>query len=293
MKIIFIGAVKFSRIILQKLIDLDAQVVGVCTKENSEFNSDFEDLSFLCKKNDIPSRYLGNNILKDDCDWIKSLDPDIIFCFGWSNLLKNNILKLPPMGVLGYHPAKLPNNRGRHPLIWALALGLKKSASTFFFMDQSADSGEILCQKDFDILETDDAQTLYNKITDIALLQIDEFLPRLQKNNYTTIKQKDDFSNIWRKRVKTDGQIDFRMTSEAIYNLVRALTKPYVGAHVTYNGEEVIVWKVEKIYNVQGNLESGKVLDVNDNTITVKTYDGAIKIISHEFNKLPNAGEYL
>jgi len=160
-------------------------------------------------------------------------------------------------------------------------------------MDQSADSGEILCQKDFDILETDDAQTLYNKITDIALLQIDEFLPRLQKNNYTTIKQKDDFSNIWRKRVKTDGQIDFRMTSEAIYNLVRALTKPYVGAHVTYNGEEVIVWKVEKIYNVQGNLESGKVLDVNDNTITVKTYDGAIKIISHEFNKLPNAGEYL
>lgn len=36
------------------------------------------------------------------------------------------------MGVLGYHPAKLPQNRGRHPLIWALALGLKKSASTFF-----------------------------------------------------------------------------------------------------------------------------------------------------------------
>lgn len=292
MKIIFIGAVKFSRIILQKLIDLDAQVVGVCTKEKSEFNSDFEDLSFLCKKNEIPFRYLGKNILKDDCDWIKSFNPDIIFCFGWSNLLKKDILKLPPMGVLGYHPTKLPNNRGRHPLIWALALGLKKSASTFFFMDESADSGEILCQKDFDILETDDAQTLYNKMTDIALLQIGEFLPKLQENNYTTIKQKDEFSNIWRKRVKIDGQIDFRMTSEAIYNLVRALTKPYVGAHAIYNGEEVTVWKVEKIYNVQENLESGKVLDVCNDRITVKTYDGAIRIICHEFNKLPKVGEY-
>lgn len=292
MKIIFIGAVKFSRIILQKLIDLDAQVVGVCTKEKSEFNSDFEDLSFLCKKNEIPFRYLGKNILKDDRDWIKSFNPDIIFCFGWSNLLKKDILKLPPMGVLGYHPTKLPNNRGRHPLIWALALGLKKSASTFFFMDESADSGEILCQKDFDILETDDAQTLYNKMTDIALLQIGEFLPRLQENNYTTIKQKDELSNIWRKRVKIDGQIDFRMTSEAIYNLVRALTKPYVGAHAIYNGEEVTVWKVEKIYNVQENLESGKVLDVCNDRITVKTYDGAIKIICHEFNKLPKVGEY-
>ena len=159
-------------------------------------------------------------------------------------------------------------------------------------MNESADSGEILCQKDFDILETDDAQTLYNKMTDIALLQISEFLPRLQKNNYTTVKQKDELSNIWRKRVKIDGQIDFRMTSEAIYNLVRALTKPYVGAHVLYNGEEVAVWKVEKIYNVQENLESGKVLEVYNDTITVKTYDGAIKIIYHEFNKLPKVGEY-
>ena len=292
MKIIFIGTVKFSRITLQKLINLNAQVVGVCTKEKSKFNSDFEDLSFFCKKNGIPFRYLGKNILKDDYDWIKSLNPDIIFCFGWSHLLKKDILKLPPMGVLGYHPAQLPYNRGRHPLIWALALGLKKSASTFFFMDESADKGEILCQKDFDILETDDAQTLYNKITDIALLQIGEFLPRLQENDYTTVKQKDKLSNIWRKRVKIDGQIDFRMTSEAIYNLVRALTKPYVGAYVVYNGEEVTVWKVEKIYNVQENLESGKVLDVHDGKITVKTYDGAIKIIYHEFNKLPKVGEY-
>ena len=135
MKIIFIGTVKFSRISLEKLIDLNAQVVGVCTKEKSKFNSDFEDLSFFCKKNGIPFRYLGMNILKDDYDWIKSFNPDIIFCFGWSNLLKKDILKLPPMGVLGYHPAQLPYNRGRHPLIWALTLGLKKSASTFFFYE--------------------------------------------------------------------------------------------------------------------------------------------------------------
>ena len=31
------------------------------------------------------------------------------------------------MGVVGFHPALLPNNRGRHPLIWAKALGLDKS----------------------------------------------------------------------------------------------------------------------------------------------------------------------
>lgn len=54
-----------------------------------------------------------------------------------------------------YHPAKLPENRERCPLIWAISLGLEKSASTFFFMDKSADTGDILSQVDFDICYQD------------------------------------------------------------------------------------------------------------------------------------------
>lgn len=293
MRIVFIGTVEFSKIALQKLINLNAQVVGVCTKEKSKFNSDFADLRPLCEKNKIPYKYVDDVNSKDNYNWIKSLNPDIIFCFGWSNLLKKDILTSAPMGVLGFHPSKLPKNRGRHPLIWALALGLKKSASTFFFMDEGIDSGEILSQKDFDILSTDDAKILYDKFVNVALLQIEEFLPKLEKKNYQTIKQNYEASNIWRKRVKTDGKIDFRMTSQAIYNLVRALTKPYVGAHIIYKEKEIIVWKVEIINNKQDNIESGKVLDINEDKILVKTYDGAIKITRHEFKNLPNVGEYL
>ena len=40
MKILFIGCVEFSKKTLQKLIDLNSQVVGVCTKEKSKFNND-------------------------------------------------------------------------------------------------------------------------------------------------------------------------------------------------------------------------------------------------------------
>jgi len=293
MKILFIGTVEFSKIALKKLIELNAQIVGVCTKEKSEFNSDFADLIPLCEKNKIPYKFTDNVNSKDNCDWIKSFNPDIIFCFGWSNLLKKNILTLAPMGVLGFHPSELPKNRGRHPLTWALVLGLKKSASTFFFMNEGIDSGEILSQKKFDILENDDAQTLYDKFANIALLQIEEFLPQLEKKTYQTIKQNDKASNTWRKRVKIDGQINFRMSSQAIYNLVRALSKPYVGANINYKEKEIIVWKVEIIDYKQDNIESGKVLDVNKDKILVKTYDGAIEITHHEFKKLPNIGEYL
>jgi methionyl-tRNA formyltransferase len=104
-------------------------------------------------------------------------------------LIKKELLELAPMGIVGYHPAKLPENRGRHPLIWALFLGMKQSASTFFFMDEGADSGDILSQVDFEILENDDARSLYNKVIDIALLQIEDFLPKLQNKTYDRIKQ--------------------------------------------------------------------------------------------------------
>jgi len=82
------------------------------------------------------------------------------------------------------------------------------------------------------------------------------------------------------------------MCSYAIYNLVRALTKPYVGAHLVYNGEEVKVWKVkEEDCNLE-NIEPGKVLEVKNGTILVKCYDRAIRIIEHEFKQLPKVGEY-
>ncbi len=293
MRIVLIGTVEFSKRILQKLIELNAQVVGVCSKEKSKFNSDFANLRPLCEKNKIPFKFVNDINSKDNYNWINSLNPDIIFCFGWSNILKKEILTLAPMGVLGFHPSKLPKNRGRHPLIWALVLGLKQSSSTFFFMDEGVDSGEILSQKNFDILSTDDAQTLYNKLVDTALLQIEEFLPQLKNKTYLTIKQNEKVSSTWRKRIKSDGQIDFRMTSNAIYNLVRALTKPYVGAHVNYKEKEIIVWKVKIIENKDNNIESGKILDINENKIIVKTYDGAIEITHHEFKKLPDIGEYL
>lgn len=35
-------------------------------------------------------------------------------------------IKKSRIGIIGYHPTKLPNNRGRHPLIWTLLLGLKE-----------------------------------------------------------------------------------------------------------------------------------------------------------------------
>lgn len=115
MKIVFIGTVEFSLKALKKLIELESNIVGVCTKKSSTFNSDFADLSPICEDNNINYRYVNNINDAESTQWIKSLNPDIIFCFGYSFLIKKELLDLTP--IIGYHPAKLPQNRGRHPII--------------------------------------------------------------------------------------------------------------------------------------------------------------------------------
>ena len=293
MRIFFIGTVEFSRHMLVKLIEMKAQVIGVATKAYSTFNADFADITPLCEKADIPYRTVNSINDPGVIGWISSLHPDVVFCFGWSELLKKELLYLAPMGVVGFHPAALPKNRGRHPIIWALALGLKETASTFFFMDEGADTGDILSQRFVKIDYQDDAQSLYSKVINIASEQIEEFLPKLKNGAYERIPQDHSKANTWRKRTKDDGRIDFRMSTRSIYNLVRALTRPYVGAHVVYKGIDYKVWKVKEVGQKDLNLEPGKVLDIHKNAIIVKTGDGAVSLTEHDIVKIPDVGDYL
>ena len=81
------------------------------------------------------------------------------------------------------------------------------------------------------------------------------------------------------------------MSSRAIYNLVRALTKPYVGAHIVWNDKEYKIWEVIERINDEINIEPGKVIEVNNN-IVIKTSDGSVELKKHELDLLPLVGEY-
>ncbi|MBZ0156713.1 MAG: formyl transferase [Alphaproteobacteria bacterium] len=297
MNIVLIGCVEFSYTSFKHLLTLkDINVVGIITCRKSVFNADFRSLEPLAIEKKIPYFIANGNNQDEIATWLSELKPDVIYCFGWSYLLKEKILKMPRLGVIGYHPAALPKNRGRHPIIWALALGLKETASTFFFMDEEADSGDILSQKTLPIDEGDDALTLYSKLSAVAIEQISEFTLHLKNNDFPRITQDHSKANYWRKRAKIDGQIDWRICSRGIYNLVRALTRPYVGAHCIFGSEEIKIWKTEVVDPQTkdfDNQEPGKVLQVDGLNIVVKSGDGALRIIDHEFKTFPKEGSYL
>mgnify|MGYP001162805067 CR=1 FL=1 len=293
MKILFIGNLEFSFKTLLATLEFGGNVVGICTTKNSVFNSDFCDLSQVAKSKKIPFLYVKDINTTYNLNWIKRINPDVIFCFGWSRLIKKELLSIPKLGIIGYHPAPLPLNRGRHPIIWTIALGLKETASTFFLMDTGADSGDIISKKKILIKNSDKARDVYDRITNSAFKQIKYFLPRLENNSLKKVKQNNALSNFWRKRTIKDGIIDWRMSSRSIHNLVRALSEPYVGAEFIYKDKNYKVWTTYQLKHKLLNYEPGKVIEVNNNCPTIKCGEGAIKLINVKPKIYLQKGEYL
>lgn len=294
MNIVFVGCVEFSEHCLKEVLKYNGNVVGLVTSRDNGLNSDYVDLSGVAKSADIPICYSDDINNKTTLAWVKSLAPDIIFCFGWSQLIKQELLSLPPMGVLGVHPTHLPENRGRHPIIWALVLGLKETALSFFFMNEQADAGPILAQEKIIISTNETARSLYDKIECTASWAIKEFLPKLTNKNYILVEQKMEEANSWRKRSRADGIIDWRMSAVAISRLVRALARPYPGTEFIYKNKTIKVWSVRVVESENNTtVEPGKVISVYAGVPCIKCQEGAVELLECEPGIMLNVGEYL
>jgi methionyl-tRNA formyltransferase len=292
---VFIGSVKYSAFCLEALLRMGIDIVDILcpAREVSEFNSDYYDLGRLAKKFNRKVTYFKN--IRDVKGLIEKDRPDIIFVLGFSQIIPKDILKIPVIGCIGSHPAELPRNRGRHPIIWAIANGMKKSAITLFWIDEGVDAGDIWAQKRFRIDDSDDAKAVYEKVERLSVGLLRKNIPYLEKGKMRRIRQEAGKATYWRKRTRKDGEIDWRMSSKRIHDLVRALTRPYPGAGCAHKGKEVKIWKTRIIGKGEKfrDAEPGKVLTKNGRRLSVKTGDGVIEILEHSFGSVPKSGSYL
>lgn len=292
-RLLVIGSVDFSNKLLKEIMSTGGNVVGVVSKASPGINADYCDLSSTAQLQNIPV-YMTDNINESgSTNFISQLHPDYLICVGWSQLLSSNTLKIAKIDNIGYHPTELPFNRGRHPVVWSLALGLEKTASTFFSLRSEPDSGPIFIQDLVMIDYKDDAASLLEKLKETATMQIRLLIKEMRNGQLQTEKGIAEKGNIWRRRTDLDGSIDFRMHSSTIYNLTRALTRPYVGAHIQIGNKNFRVWRVEEEQFDIRNVEPGKVLKVENGTISVKTADGSVVLVDHEIPAKVQIGSYL
>ncbi|MCM8761207.1 MAG: methionyl-tRNA formyltransferase [Candidatus Omnitrophica bacterium] len=291
---IFIGSVEYSAHCLRALLNMKVNVTDILCpyRKAARINSDYCDLGVVARN--YSKKVLYFNKINEMEPVIRMKKPDAVFVLGLSQIIPLSMLDIPKLGWIGSHPSLLPKNRGRHPIIWAIANGMKKSGVTLFWIDEKVDAGDIWAQAEFDILLTDSASDIYRKMIETTIALLSRKIPELESGIVVRTPQNHAEATYLRKRSIKDGEIDWRMSSRRIYNLVRALDRPYPGAHFIYKGHSVKVWKVEEVLDGENYAEPGKVLKTYPNGgLLVKAGDHCIRILDCELRKNIEEGDYL
>ena len=294
MRILFIGTVRFSRHCLKEILDRGSNVVAVFTMSpgKGHFNTDYEDIEPITAEKGIPVFRVKRLNDPANVQRIRSLAPDVIFVFGFSQIIGRELLDIPPLGCIGTHPTLLPKNRGRHPLIWTLIKDLPEGGLTFFFLDERADSGDIVWQRRFPVTDEDDAGTLYEKIMELAGRGIGEILPLLERGELKGTPQDHSRATYWPKRSGKDGEIDWSGSARTVWNLIRALARPYIGAHTFHGDSRLTVWRASMVPEVllpagAEDSQPGQMVAVGPDGPIVRTGEGFVRIEEWEGTSVP------
>ena len=283
MKIVYVSGVKFGYSLLEEILEHKFEISAVISYSDSKKSvySDFASFDSICNKFNIQNIKVNNINDAENIEFIKSLKPDLILVMGWSQLLKKDVIEISRLGVIGSHPTELPKYRGRAPIPWSIIKELRRSALTFFYIEEGIDNGDIFAQDFFSISSEDDATSLYVRITNLGKQMIIKNLKLLQNNNAKRIKQdQSKFIEYWPKRIPDDGLIDWSKPCKEIDILIKATTHPYPGAFTFYKNKKIIIWNA--IFNETKISKPGKILDVTNDSVAIGTLNGEIIITNAE-----------
>ncbi len=253
-RIAFIGCVQEGLRSLETLLDLDETILGVftLTPEQAARTSGAVHWEPITSKNGIPLHYVENINDPEPLAVLRAMEPDLIFCVGWTQLLRKAILELPNIGCLGFHASLLPRYRGRAPVNWAIIHGETETGNTLMLLDEGVDTGDILAQRRFPILPEDTCATIYEKVASSEDEMIREIMPKIRAGKMPRRRQDPAQATVMPKRRPRDGIIDWNRTTWELHNWVRAQTHPYPGAFTWLGGTRVRIWKARP-----GRLSSG------------------------------------
>jgi methionyl-tRNA formyltransferase len=177
---------------------------------------------------------------------LKQMKPDLIMQCGWRQVIKKEILDIPPYGIAGIHFSYLPKNRGQAPIINTILKGIKETGITLYYLDEGRDTGDIIGQEKIIVEDDWYAMDLYEELISKGRKLINEYFQMIIDGKVKRIKQDDSKSSVFEKPSKDINKIDLEKDSiDFIYKKIRALSKPYRGAYIEKDGKKLIIWKAE------------------------------------------------
>jgi len=153
------------------------------------------------------------------------------------------------------HPGYNPYNRGWYPHIFSICNKLPTGA-TLHIMDEEIDHGSIIFQEKIDIYDWETSLDVYNKILELEIKIIDNYIEKIIHNEFETkelksegnINTKQDFD----KLCKLD--LEEKLTMKEAIDILRALTHPpYKNAYFIDEDKNKIYVKINLTKDDENN----------------------------------------
>jgi methionyl-tRNA formyltransferase len=151
-------------------------------------------------------------------DWV----PDVIVVAAFGQILRPEVLDLPPHGCVNVHASLLPRWRGASPITAAILHGDAETGITIMRMDPGMDTGPMLSQRAIHIAEDDTTASLAAKLAPLGAELLLETLPRYLSGELQPQPQPEDGVTLAPLLTKEDGQLDLAEPAAQLARKIRA-----------------------------------------------------------------------
>ena len=275
--VVFMGTPTFAVPVLEKLIK-ETNVILVVSQPDREKDRKGNILPTPIKK-----LAQENNIevyqpqkIKESYEKITNLNPDIIITCAYGQIIPEAILNYPKYGCINVHGSLLPKLRGGAPIHHAIINGDKETGITIMYMDKLMDSGDIISQAKLPILENDNLDIVYEKMSHLGANLLIETLPSIIDGTNNRIKQNENEVTFGYNITKEEEKIDFNESCQEVHNRIRGLSS-IPGAYCMLDNKRMKVYQSE-ITNSKSTQEAGKIIKIDKTGIYVNTSDFIIKL---------------
>jgi len=245
MRIVFMGSPQFAVPSLEALHASHHEIIAVVTQPDRPGGRRLQTQAPLVK---VAAHRLNLPVLQPSTtksssfyEEIRALDPELLVVVAYGEILRTNLLALPPRGAVNLHASLLPKYRGAAPIAWAILEGEEKTGATTMFMNEAMDAGPILLQEEYEILPEDTAETLGNKIAVRGAGLLKRTIALLEKNEITPTVQDSTRISYAPKLRKEDGRVDWNQSAFRLARQVRAF-HPWPGTFSRIHGKMVKLW---------------------------------------------------
>ena len=262
MRILFLGTPDFAVAALERIVGTDNEVVGVVTQPDRKRNRG--EVSFCPVKQFAVEKgikvYQYESIRKEGVEDIKAINPDIMITCAFGQIISQEILDIPKYGVINIHASLLPKYRGSSPIQWCLVNGESKTGVTIMRTALAVDSGDILLQKEIDILPEENAGEIFDRLAILGGQAIVEALEIIADSRAVYTPQQESQATHYPMISKEDGKIDWSKSAREVFNKMRGFT-PWPSAFTTLDG---------KLFKILKCVVSDKIFDGKEGEVVIE-----------------------